>query len=174
MTTHTVLRLVAGCLVTTLLAMAEPAALQRARNTVRTFEAESATRIGGAATVADAEASSGRSVSLNMPGQGVRFTRLPAASRLAIRYASTSVGTVSVSVNDQPARKVNVHSSGALTGSFLNAIIDLVIPARATLAIIQAPGDAAVSVDRIVVGDGDLGLAPDIWNLPPLRVAAGP
>ena len=32
----------------------------------------------------------------------------------------------------------------------------------------------AVDIDRIIVGDGDLGLQPDIWNLPPLPVAAGP
>lgn len=31
-----------------------------------------------------------------------------------------------------------------------------------------------MNIDRIVVGDGDLGLPPDIWNLPPLPVAAGP
>jgi len=93
---------------------------------------------------------------------------------LAIRYASTNVGTISVAVNDQPARKVNVHSSGALMNSFLNAIIDLPIPARATLTISVATNDVAVNVDKIIVGNGDLGLRPDIWNLPPLPVAAGP
>ena len=85
-----------------------------------------------------------------------------------------SAGTISVAVNDQPARKVNVHSSGALTNSFLNAIIELAIPAKATLTISLATNDVAVNIDRIVVGDGDLGLPPDIWNLPPLPVAAGP
>jgi hypothetical protein len=93
---------------------------------------------------------------------------------LAIRYASTNVGTISVAVNDQPARKVNVHSSGALTNSFLNAIIELAIPAKAALTISVATNDVAVNIDRIIVGDGDLGLPPDIWNLPPLPVADGP
>ena len=93
---------------------------------------------------------------------------------MAIRYASVKVGTISVAVNDQPARKVNVHSSGALTNSFLNAIIELAIPAKATLTISLATNDVAVNIDRIIVGDGDLGLPPDIWNLPPLPVAAGP
>ena len=83
-------------------------------------------------------------------------------------------GTISVAVNDQPARKVNVHSSGALTNSFLNAIIELAIPAKATLTISLATNDVAVNIDKIIVGDGDLGLPPDIWNLPPLPVAAGP
>jgi alpha-L-fucosidase len=140
----------------------------------RTFEAESAKRTGGAGRVMDRAASERRLVSLSSPGQGVEFTRLPAASKLAIRYASVTNGTISVAVNDQPARKVNVHSSGALTNSFLNAVIELPIPANATLAISLATNDVAVNIDRIIVGDGDLELPPDIWNLPPLPVAPGP
>ena len=138
------------------------------------FEAEAAQSIGGAFKVADATASGGCLVGLTKPGEGIRFAGLPAASKLAIRYASVGVGTISVAVDDQPARKVNVHSSGALTNSFLDAIIEVAIPVKATLAISLATNDVAVNVDRIVVGDGDLGLPPDIWNLPPLPVAAGP
>lgn len=138
------------------------------------FEAEAAQSIGGAFKVADATASGGCLVGLTKPGEGIRFAGLPAASKLAIRYASVGVGTISVAVDDQPARKVNVHSSGALTNSFLDAIIEVPIPVKATLAISLATNDVAVNVDRIVVGDGDLGLPPDIWNLPPLPVAAGP
>ena len=140
----------------------------------RTFEAEKAKRVDGASKVVDRAASGGYLVGLTKPGQSVKFTKLPAASRLAIRYASVEVGTISVAVNDQPARKVNIHSSGALTNSFLNAIIDIAIPAKATLTISVATNDVAVNIDRIIVGDGDLGLPPDIWNLPPLPVAAGP
>ncbi|HEY5043116.1 MAG TPA: alpha-L-fucosidase [Verrucomicrobiae bacterium] len=139
-----------------------------------TFGAESAKRIGGASKLADRGASGGASVALTNSGQGIKFTRLPAAGKLAIRYASVTNGTISVAVNDQPARKVNVHSSGAFTNSFLNAIIYLAIPAKATLTISLATNDVAVNVDQIIVGDGDLGLPPDIWNLPPLPVAAGP
>jgi alpha-L-fucosidase len=140
----------------------------------RTFEAEKAARVGGASKIADRGASGGASVAVTNSGQAVKFTRLPAAGKLAIRYASTNVGTISVTVNDQPARKVNVHSSGAFTNSFLNAIIDLAIPAKVTLTISLATNDVAVNIDKIIVGDGDLGLRPDIWNLPPLPVAAGP
>ena len=75
-----------------------------------------------------AAASGGYLVSLTKPGQGVKFAGLPAAGKLAIRYASVEVGTISVAVNDQPARKVNVHSSGALTGSFLHASLTLRFP----------------------------------------------
>jgi alpha-L-fucosidase len=85
-----------------------------------------------------------------------------------------NMGTISVSVNDWPAVKLNVHSSGALCGSFLHAIIDIAIPAGAQLTIRQDTGDIALNIDRIVIGDGDLGLPPDIWNLPPLPVATGP
>lgn len=145
----------------------EPAAKQG-------FEAEKAKRVGGASKVDDRSASGGRLVSLNQPGQAIEFARLPAASKLAIRYAATNVGTISVAVNDQPARKVNVHSSGALTNSFLNAIIVITIPSKAKLIISRGTNDVAVNIDRITVGNGDLGLPPDIWNLPPLPVAAGP
>jgi alpha-L-fucosidase len=138
------------------------------------LEAESAELIGDVNKVTDSAASGNNLISLAKPGQGVRFTGLPAGSKLAIRYASVEVGTISVAVNDQPVRKVNVHSSGALTGSFLNAIIDVGIPAKGTLTISLADNDIAVNIDRIIVNDGDLGLPPDIWNLPPLKVADGP
>ncbi len=138
------------------------------------IKAETGTRMGEAALVADPNASGGTSVVLTEPGQGLQFGRLPAASEVGIRYASVSAGTISVTVNDQPARKVNVHSSGAMTGSFLHAIIDVEVPDNATLTIFRADGDVAVNIDLIMVGHGDLGLPSDIWNLPTLPVAAGP
>lgn len=138
------------------------------------FEAATAKHLGGAFKVADPGVSGRSLVSLSKPGEGLAFTPLPTAGKVAIRYASVSVGTISVAVNDQPARKVNVHSSGALTNSCLTAILELAIPAQATLTISLATNDIAVNIECILVGDGDLGLPPDIWNLPPLPVAAGP
>ena len=137
------------------------------------LDGETAKLIGGASKIADHDATANYLIGLTQPGQGVTFTRVGAGSRLAIRYASMSAGTISVAVNDEPAEKVNVHSSGALTGSYLNAIVDLAIPANAKVTISLAPDDVGVNIDRILVG-GDLGLPPDIWNLPPLPVAAGP
>ncbi|MGD0837768.1 MAG: alpha-L-fucosidase, partial [Polyangia bacterium] len=98
---------------------------------------------------------------------------LPAASKLAIHYASVSVGTISAAVNSQAVVKVNVHSSGAMTGSFLYAIISIDIPANASVTVSQASGDVAVNIDKLIVGDGDLGLPPDIWNLPTFQPASG-
>ena len=49
-----------------------------------------------------------------------------------------SVGTISAQVNSQTAVKVNVHSSGAMTGSFLYAIISIDIPANASVTVSQA------------------------------------
>jgi len=132
------------------------------------------TPVGGASTVTDATASGGSSVGLGASGNGAQATGLPAASKLAIHYASVSVGTISVSVNGGAAVKVNVHSSGALTGSFLYAIISIAIPANATIIISHGNGDVAVDVDTIIVGNGSLGLPPDIWNLPSFPVAQGP
>lgn len=139
-----------------------------------TFEAESAEPIGGAYKEPDSNASSGLTVSLTKPGDGIKFSNLPAARKLAIRYASVEVGTISVAVNDKPASKVNVHSSGNLTGSFLLAIIDIEIPTNATLTVSMITNDVATNIDQIIIGEGDLGLPPDIWNLPPLPVTDGP
>jgi hypothetical protein len=38
---------------------------------------------------------------LTKPGEGIKFTEVPTASKLAIRYKSVKVGTISVAVNDQ-------------------------------------------------------------------------
>jgi alpha-L-fucosidase len=130
--------------------------------------------VSGASAVTDSSALGGSSVGLASTGQGAQVTGVPAASKLAIHYASVSVGTISVSINGQTAVKVNVHSSGALTGSFLYAIISIAIPANATVTISRAMGDVAVNIDKVIVGDGDLGLPPDIWNLPAFSAATGP
>src|SRR5664279_5002042 len=61
-----------------------------------TFEAESGKLIGGASKVADGEASGGFLVSLIKQGDGIGFTSLPASVKLAIRYASSGVGSISV------------------------------------------------------------------------------
>jgi hypothetical protein len=68
------------------------------------------------------------------------------------------VGTLSVNVNDQPAKKVNIHSSGALSGSFLNAIIDIRVPKGAKLYISIDSTDVAINIDQIIIGNGDLDL----------------
>jgi alpha-L-fucosidase len=149
--------------------------LTYAKKTERqTIEAEKAKLIGGASKVTDKSASGGQMVSLIKFGQALKFEKLLEASKLAIRYASMDVGTISVAVNNQPALKVNVHSSGALTGSFLHAIITIAIPKGAKLEIRIDSSDVALNIDQIMIGNGDLGLSPDIWNLPPLPVADGP
>ena len=75
------------------------------------YEAETATIIGNSATINDSKSSGGFLVSLSRQGDGIQFFNLPSANKLAIRYASLSVGTISVRVNNQPPRKVNIHSS---------------------------------------------------------------
>jgi len=128
----------------------------------------------GGAQLDRGAAGGGNAVQLAEIGQGLKFTHLPAATKLAIHYASVSVGTISVVVSDQPAVKLNVHSSGDLVNSFLYAKIDVAIPAGATLTITRAEKDVPVAIESIIVGDDDLGLPPDIWNLPALRIAQGP
>lgn len=140
----------------------------------RRVEAERARLVGGASKITDKEASGGYLVSLVNPGEAVIFKKLPNADKLAIRYASVKTGTISVSVNDLQAVKVNVHPSGALTGTFLDAVVDVNVPAGASLIIRHEDDDISINLDHITVGTGDMGLSPDIWNLPPLKPAEGP
>ena len=158
-------------IISLLLFLVSPSAIAAEKHML---EAESAELIDGASKVTDNTASGSNLVSLTKSGEGIKLTDVPLGSKLAIRYASLEAGTISVSVNDKPASKVNVHSSGALTGSFLHAMIDVEIPANATVTISLEDNDVAANIDQIIVGDGDLGLPPDIWNLPDLPIAAGP
>lgn len=137
------------------------------------FEAEKAKLTAGASKVADKTASGGFLVCLAKPGDTLKFASLAEAGKLAIRYASVNVGTISIIVNDQPAVKVNIHSSGALSGSFLHAIINVIIPKGSKLDISIDTSDVSLCIDQIIIGNGDLGLPPDIWNLPSLPVEEG-
>ena len=138
------------------------------------IEAESADPVNGALKVAADSASGGFSIKLAGPGEGIVFNHLPAATKLAIRYSSLDVGLIDVAVNDQSVQQVNIHSSGNLTGSFLHSIIDITIPADARLTLRLVSNDITVNVDQIIIGNGDLGMPVDIWNLPALPVADGP
>jgi alpha-L-fucosidase len=139
------------------------------------LEAEKAVPLGKAAAFADPKASGGKAVkALGEPGSGLRFDKVPAAKKLAIRYASkTEMGTYSVQVNDQPPVKVNFHSTGSGDTFYTNAIIDVDIPAGATLKLFSDAGDGEWSVDYILPGNDNMGLKPDIWNLPRFVPASG-
>ena len=138
------------------------------------FEAEKATPFGKAVAFADPRASGGSAVkALGGTGSGLRFDKVPAAKKLSIHYASkTDMGTYSIQVNDQPPVKVNFHSTGAWDTYYTNAIIDVDIPAGATLKLLSEPGDGEWSIDYILLGN-DLGVKPDIWNLPRFKPASG-
>ena len=140
----------------------------------QSIEAESARLTGNATSEPEHEASGGFIVHLTKLDDGILFVNLPAAQKVAIRYASVNVGTISVAVDGKSVHKVNVHSSGALTGSYLYSVIDLLIPKNASLTIRLEDKDVSLNIDEIIIGKGDLGLPPDIWNLPTLPVATGP
>jgi alpha-L-fucosidase len=140
----------------------------------KTLPAQSAALAGGATRLTSGLSEEASLVSLGAAGHAVTFKGLPAGRTVAIRYGCVSVGTISVSFNDEAVRKINVHSSGELKNSVLISKIAVAVPGGSTLTISMAEGDVAVTIAGIVVGDGDLGLPPDIWNLPPLPVAEGP
>lgn len=128
---------------------------------------------GGAHRLFDADAARKHLISLYEPGHGVTFTGLPAGDKLVLRYATLSVGTITVSVNGDNPSKLNVHSSGAPTGSYVDGVLDLEIPANAKVTVRLAPDDVGININEIIVGD-DRALSSDIWNLPELPVASGP
>ncbi|MEO6852130.1 MAG: alpha-L-fucosidase, partial [Mucilaginibacter sp.] len=139
----------------------------------KVYEAESASLIGQASKAATSAASGGYLVSLTKPGDGIVFKNLKAADKLAIRYSSLSVGLLNITINGHADQRVNFHSSGDITGSFLNAVINVKIPAGATLTISLVNENTAINIDKILIGT-NLNTRPDIWNLPPLPLAAGP
>ena len=142
---------------------------------VEKLEAEKAVTMGKASTFADPRASSAIAVrSLGEAGSGLRFNKVPAAKKLAVHYASkTDMGTYSVQVNDEPPVKVNFHFTGAWDAYYTDAIIDLEIPAGATLKLLSAQGDEEWSIDYVLLRNDDLGLKPDIWNLPRFKPVSG-
>ncbi|OJU53913.1 MAG: hypothetical protein BGN96_08815 [Bacteroidales bacterium 45-6] len=149
--------------------------LSEAQSLKHILEVKSSKLIGSAlkVKVPDNKSSIGYIVSLTKQGEGIKFSNLPVSDQIAIHYASVSVGTISIAVDNQPIRKINIHSSGSLTESFLYSIIDIAIPNRGSVTIKLDDNDIAVNIDKIIVGKNDLGLPPDIWNLPALPVAAG-
>ena len=144
-------------------------------NAAEKLEAEKAKLLGKATIFVDPKASGGNAVkALGETGSGLEFDGVSVAKKLAICYASkTEMGTYSVEVNGQPPVKVNFHSTGSSDTYYTYAIIDLDIPAGATLKLLSDAGDGEWSVDYILLGNDDMGLKPDIWNLPRFLPASG-
>ena len=137
----------------------------------KSIEAESAILLGTSQQLNDASASGGYSVHLLAKGDGLLFKNLSAAKKIGILYASVNVGTITVEINKRKT-SVNIHSSGNLNGLYLHAVKDIAIPSGADLHIYIDSGN--IAIDKIIIGDDDLALSPDIWNLPALPVAKGP
>ena len=106
-----------------------------ANSTTKIYEAEATSAVSGAIKMAAASASGGYVMSLAKAGDGVSFKNAKGAQKVAIRYSSMGVGVLDVTINGKSYQKVNIHSSGNLTGSFLNAIIGIKIPADANVAV---------------------------------------
>lgn len=154
--------------------LAQPGAKRFINNsTAKVYEAAAASPVGGAVKVSANSASDGYVISLTGSGNGFTLKNVKAAQKLAIRYSSSGVGLIDVAVNGQSKQKINIHSSGNLSSSFLNAIINIKIQAGATVAVTLVTDSIAVNVNQIAIG-GHLKLPPDIWNLPALPIADGP
>ena len=135
------------------------------------FEAEAGEPIDGASKVSDGAASGGSLVGLTSPVKALNSQacrRQQTGNSLRVGLRGDNQRRDKRSAGTQSERSF----FGRSTGSFLQAII-ICDSCQATSPSAWRRG-RPVNVDRILVGDGDLGLPPDIWNLPPLPVAAGP
>ena len=138
------------------------------------IEAESAKRIGGAAKVADT-CGFGRLSGCLEQARPRRQVHRPAGCRQIGHSLCVAEGGHDQRLGQRPARPQGKRP-------FFGSPHGLLSPCdhrdgdsrKAALTISLADNDVPVNIDRIVVGDGDLGLPPDIWNLPPLQVADGP
>ncbi len=145
----------------------------KGNTTTKVCGAYKAMPINGAIINTSNHESGGYTVSLHKQGEGFKLKNSTAAKKLALHYASSGVGILWISINDAPSQKLNIHASGNLITSFLNAIIDIAIPAGADVVITLATENIKVNIDLIATGS-HFNLPPDIWNLPQLPIAKGP
>jgi len=155
-------------------ALAQPGAKPFVVNsTSNMYKPETALLLGNAKKNANEKAVGGYVLTLNKPGDGFAIKTVKAAHQLAIRYSCTGVGILEVAINGKLKEKINIHSSGNTTTSFLNARVLVKMPAGAQIAITLATDGITVNIDQVENGN-NLKLPPDIWNLPALPIASGP
>lgn len=80
-------------------------------------EAEAASPVGGASTVADGAASNGKAVFVGSKGLGISIAESLDAKALIVAYRTDTAGTLSVTVNGGDAGKVALRPTGGAYGT---------------------------------------------------------
>lgn len=118
--------------------------------TRNTIEAETGVPGGRARTANDGSASGGAVIErLDLVGDKVSFPNVAAATGIAVRYASTSAGTMGVYVGGTRAASLSFVSTGAWFGSFATASVPVSIPSGATVTLQNDAGDTGFNLDTM-------------------------
>lgn len=116
------------------------------------LEAEAQTLFGRAESTTDGGASNGQMVSkLDLIGDGISFVQAAQADQLVIRYASMNTGHLSVYVNGSKQGFINFTSTGAWSGTYGTAVMNVAIPAGATVTLQNDTGDSGLNLDYVTL-----------------------
>jgi photosystem II stability/assembly factor-like uncharacterized protein len=104
---------------------------------------------------ADPNASGGYRVDgIDAPGDNVAFTNFPQTTQITIRYASPNTGTFGLYVNGTRVASILITSTGPPSGGwtiFTEKVVNVAIPANATVKLEYDTGDVAINLDYIII-----------------------
>ncbi|GLS25590.1 hypothetical protein [Marinibactrum halimedae] len=114
------------------------------------FEAEDQELLGHAMVYSDESASEGAGVAyISAIGSGFRIANAPQARSISVVFASIMTGALSLKVNGED-HNVRFFSTGSWVNNYTTAIIDVEVPAGATVEMVYENGDVAMNVDQLI------------------------
>jgi len=109
----------------------------RTANFTGRVEAESATKVGGASTVADAAASEGEAVFVGSAGLGISTSDSVEARAVILAYRTDTAGTLDATVNGVAAGRFTLRPTA---GAYATASVVVTVDADDVVAIASPPG----------------------------------
>jgi sugar lactone lactonase YvrE len=115
-------------------------------------EAEAASPVGGATTVADAAASKGKAVYVGAAGLGISIAESLDAKALIVAYRTDTAGTLAVTVNGGDAGKLTLRPTA---GAYATSSVVVSVTAGDVVAIGNSPtaGSSETYVDYVYFTD---------------------
>ena len=113
-------------------------------------QAESGATYGGSSVSVDSGASGGKIISgLSVTGSGVTFSNVTTATAVALHYAATSSGHISLYVNGTKVGTTSFTSTGSLSQPGSDASTTVGIPEGSTVSVQFDSGDTALNLDYV-------------------------
>lgn len=114
------------------------------------LEAENAQMLGTAEAFPDQGASNQSAVGGTYgQGNGIRFTNVPASSKVVVHYASEFSGKITYFVNQVAQGSIEFNATGAWAGSYTDAEQEVNIPEGASFGLVFQGGDTAMNIDYV-------------------------